>query len=340
MGAVVALQRATGLRSLLLIDVTDSHGLMYIPLLTQVTDLYMAGVEGIASLVVGDPPKSPLLQMEGLRSLSLMPGWHLCNNWEVDEAGLGPVLPPKLTALEVFVPSTQQPGMFWRHIAVCTDLVTLEVLAGSRLAADNPSIMLQVLAGHLKGLTQLLLGEGYHVADDHSVNQLPEVLGLLASTEEAQQQEEEQGWDWQQPPELLLGPEAISIGCVHNNVVIPPPNMGGLSALQSLQLQDGLGNGWWLVCSAPHHWVALASCRQLRELVGLHASQPPPGDVKFPGVTSLFLGARTGAGGAVEVLRAFPAVRDLELLLVPPTAEEVSHLPGQLPTFCAAVCHA
>lgn len=327
MGAVVALQHATGLRSLDLDNLRDSRGLMYIALLTQLTSLSLAP-GGVASLSVNNHPDPPLFRMTGLRRLTIWAGFHLCLDEDVDEDDLPLLLPPNLTQLKVIVPRTQRHGGFWRHIAACTGLVELEVLVDDCIREGHPSIMLQQLAGSLKGLRKLVLGGGADPGPRHAhVNYLPGVLGLLADTEAAQQQEEEQGWDWEEAPTtLLLG---LGLGlfftdlCPFSNVVLPPPNMGGFTALEELCVERGTSSGWWLLCSAPHHWHALAACTALRRLEGLHAVQPPPAGVKFPGVTRLVAVTSTHPGDIAGVLRAFPALKQLELVLTPPPADEV-----------------
>lgn len=98
------------------------------------------------------------------------------------------------------------------------------------------------------------------------------------------------------------------------HMMLPPPNMQGFSSLEVLQLPGSIRSSWWMVCSEPDHWEALAGCRALRQLEGLHACRPPPAGVEFPGVTRLEV--TVAPGDAVQVLAAFPALRQLKLTSV------------------------
>jgi hypothetical protein len=94
-----------------------------------------------------------------------------------------------------------------------------------------------------------------------------------------------------------------------------PPGLPSFSSLKVLQLPNMGSEPWGLLCGAPHHWEALAGCTALQRLEGLHASQPPPEGVKFPGVTRLE--AAVGrAGDTLRVLGPFPALRQLKLDVV------------------------
>jgi hypothetical protein len=303
MGAVVPLQEATGLRSLTIEHLPDSYSLGYLPLLTQLTELRMGSCDRIrASLVVGANLKAPLADMTGLRALSLgvSDGWafQLCHDNSVDQADLPLVLPPHLTRLEMLVTDCE-PGAFWRHIAACSQLVDLTVnLDIASVPEDHPSWMMCCLAGSLPHLQHFTVM--WHGSEGSEVTQ--GVLGLLADTEEAQQQQEEQGWDWEDVTAPGLGWASV-----------PPPNMGGLTALRTLHFPLSQPCG----CCSPHHWHALAGCRSLQQLYGLDAWAVPPAGVKFPGVTDLKMLVSTPLGDTVAVLGAFPALQKLWVVLHP-----------------------
>jgi hypothetical protein len=321
MGAVAPLQQATGLRSLTIPDLADGYSLVYLRLLTQLTELQLApwGGDGDGEpdvgLVVGRPPRAPLADMTHLRALSLLDGipFTLCKNSSVDEAFLPLVLPPTLTRLEVLVPVCE-PGAFWRHIAACSQLVSLTVTTHyAEAAADHPSWMLCRLAGRLPHLQHLSL----HGSGSREEPILPEALGLLAGTEAGQQQQWEQGWDWRD-----LAAPGLGDGARYNNVVVPPPNMGAFTALRTLEFANTWG--YSLRCCGPHHWRTLARCRGLQQLHGLEAWAVPPAGVKFPGVTDLKLVIRGPALFAMPaVLGAFPAMEDLLLRVELPSRPEV-----------------
>jgi hypothetical protein len=118
-------------------------------------------------------------------------------------------------------------------------------------------------------------------------------------------------------------PTAISgipAGYASQFLMPPPPKLGAFSSLQVLQLPNSNPymapghDGWWLVCSAPHHWRTLAACTALRELEGLHAAQLPPEGLKFPGVTRLV--TAVAAGDVLLLLGAFPALEEVKLEVV------------------------
>jgi hypothetical protein len=110
------------------------------------------------------------------------------------------------------------------------------------------------------------------------------------------------------PPTAIPGMPA---GFAATYLMVPPPGMGSFTRLEVLQLPYHGEESWGLVCSAPHHWTALAGCTALQQLEGLHASQPPPEGVKFPGVTRLE--AAVAPGDVLGVLVAFPALKQLKL---------------------------
>jgi hypothetical protein len=114
--------------------------------------------------------------------------------------------------------------------------------------------------------------------------------------------------------------------------MVPPPNMGALSNLQHISTSRwGDEHQWWLVVSSEHTWRALAGCSSLRSLAELHASVPPPAGVTFPHLTRLEVTTSTSPGDTVTLLGAFPALKQLQLTVVPRSdaADEVGcSLPG------------
>jgi hypothetical protein len=304
--------QATGLRSLTLDNVVGNDSLLALQLLTQLTGLTLSAFSaGGPCLAVGDPPVAPLAGMTRLRELCLynngFPMW-LWNDEGEGEADLPLVLPPHLTLLEALLPRCS-PGMFWRHVTACRQLVRLTLHAEPICdAADHPSWVLHQLASSLVGL-QYLEVRGF-VSNSPAI--LPEVLGLLADTEAGQQQQQ-QGWDWADMAAPGLEDETRS-----SNVVVPPPNMGALTALRTLQID----HGYQFRCCSPHHWHALAGCCGLRQLHLIQAWVAPPAGVKFTGVTDLKLMIDAPALSATAaVLGAFPALQQLLLKLDLPCPE-------------------
>jgi hypothetical protein len=318
LGAVVPLQQATGLRSLTIEGMADSYSLQYLPLLTQLTELCIRRLpEAKVGLVVGT--KAPLADMRHLRMMSLGVGdrfpFQLCQDNDIDQASLPLVLPPHLTQLEVCVPQCE-PGMFWRHIAACRQLLNLTVHHEFVVAAaDHTSWMLYCLADGLPHLQHLTI-----VGDGHAAEEiLQEVLDLLAGTQEAQQQQEEQGWDWED-----LAAPGLGTTRAFEWVVVPPPNMGRLTSLQTLHFTFCSR----LRCCGPHHWHALAGCRSLQQLHWAEAWAVPPAGVKLPGVTDLQIGVFPSSD-TLAVLGAFPALQQLELELHQVSPQQVKYNAGQ-----------
>jgi hypothetical protein len=335
LGALVPLQKATGMTSLFLHNVVDDYSLMYVPQLTQLTFLHLepASIDS-ASLVFGPLLQAPLAAMTSLQTLQMEAGFGLCHRAGVAEEDLPLALPPNITYLEAAVPRCG-PGMFWRHVAACTNLVSLDLnIQGGCFendAAGHPSWMLYHVASSLVHLEELYIdGDSYRQPAFYT--HLPEVLELLAGTQAAQQQQEEQGWDWRQLPVPPLAQEPAD----YNTVVVPPPNMGRLTALQGVRVHycwpldnTPYSSGWWLQCGGPHHWHALAGCSALKDVEGLHVSQPPPAGVKLPCVTKLQALLSTSPAATMDVLAAFPALQDLNLQLALRDEVEVSLLGAQ-----------
>jgi hypothetical protein len=315
---VVPLQQATGLRSLTIDHLLDSYSLQYLRALTQLTELRLTpSRRDSVFLALSNPPRAPLADMTHLKALCL--GTEVCDDhltlgtelrfglsWEedVNEADLPPVLPPHVTRLEIACQPWCLPGMFWRHIAACTGLVSLRMhIQFHTTALQHPSWMLHQLAGSLGCLEDLYLAGDHARFVAKEPPHLPEALGLLAATEAGQQQQEEQGWDWEDLAAPGLGATAR-----YNFVVVPPPNMNSFAALHTLKVES-----WWLRCCGPHHWYALAGCRGLQQLQWLDAWAVPPAGVKFPGVTNLKLLMSSPTHGVSAVLGAFPALQQLQL---------------------------
>lgn len=255
MGAVVPLQRATRLTSLNISNLGDSYSLMYLPLLTQLRELALKPCDdsGDFFLAINNPPRAPLAAMTDLLSLKVFKGFGLSQR-EVDEEDLPLLLPPNLERLHVEFWS-DTPSGFWRHIAGCTALVRLHLESSPRgqyEVTKHPSWLLHTLARRLGRLQHLHL-QGSPQWDDPSPDDLQQVLALLASTAAAQQQQEQHGWDWQQVSVPVLGPGDLHQHTCDHHMLLPPPNMGGLSALQTLQASGvGLGEnvlrlGLWLM---------------------------------------------------------------------------------------------
>jgi hypothetical protein len=216
----------------------DSYSLMYLPLLTQLRELALTPCDdgGDFYIALGNPPRAPLAAMTGLVSLKLTSAFGLAHDKHVDEAELPLLLPPNLEQLHVeFWHDT--PSDFWRHIAGCSNLISIHLQTSpcdEYCATDHPSWMLYTIAGSLGRLQHLHL-QGSPCWEE-SPGDLHELLSELAETEAAQQQEEQHGWDWMEDPVSVLGPGDLSQQArpCDNYIMLPPPNMGGLSALQSL----------------------------------------------------------------------------------------------------------
>jgi len=187
---------------------------------------------------------------------------------------------------------------------------------------------MHALSGQLSQLKKLYV-DGDEVATEWGYEQLEVVMALLAPAgdgngsdqDEAGHDDEEE--DLHDLPQLPLG-EDQGYTEVDGYVAVPPPNMGGLPALQHLEFEE-----WWLVLSTQRHWRALAACRHLQTLPELHVSVPPPAGVTFPGVTRLEVTTSTSPGDTLALLGAFPALRELELTVAPTgAAAEVGVMPA------------
>jgi hypothetical protein len=304
-GAILALRAAPALRRLN-VSLAVPHSLAFLPVLTQLTELVVEGVEGVDDVPLtldiqsGD---APLAAMSNLVSLFL------------GGADLQPapscVLPPNLTQLGMWGVELGKAG--WaQHVAGCRNLQVLNITTNTADITTHPTLVMQALAGQLPRLRSLCV-QGEDQGVDWGVEQLEEVIDALRPDNDSDDSDGEEEW-WPNPP---LGQEQ------GYKVAVPPPNMGGLSALQTLRLA-----GWWLVVSSERYWRHLAGCSSLKSLSDLHAAVPPPAGVTFPGVTRLEVTASTSPGDTLALLAAFPTLQVLDLNVVlsaaPDNASKVS----------------
>jgi hypothetical protein len=174
-------------------------------------------------------------------------------------------------------------------------------------------MLLQSIAGQLTALQRLRIerdfaGSMVEVEDSRDI--LAEVMfemQMIADPEE----DEEIVLNWVPVPPLS-GHQLYEEAAAYTYVIVPPPNMGALTSLQQLDLQD-----WWLVVSSERTWRALAGCSSLRSLKELHASVAPPAGVTFPHLTRLEVTTSTSPGDTVTLLGAFPALHNLQLTVAP-----------------------
>jgi hypothetical protein len=303
--ALLALRHAPALRRLQL-DLPDQFSLLYVAALTQLTHLELRSWS--FSLVVPFAFHSrPLASMPHLLSLELQ-------GMVVNE-DLPCALAPNLTHLRMHdCWRNGDDGDWWEHVAGCQHLRTLIVegeLAG--LITLHPTMLLQSIAGQLTALQRLRIerdfaGSMVEVEDSRDI--LAEVMfemQMIADPEE----DEEIVLNWVPVPPLS-GHQLYEEAAAYTYVIVPPPNMGALTSLQQLDLQD-----WWLVVSSERTWRALAGCSSLRSLKELHASVAPPAGVTFPHLTRLEVTTSTSPGDTVTLLGAFPALHNLQLTVAP-----------------------
>jgi hypothetical protein len=295
---LLALCHAPRLQQLAL-DLPDHVSLCYLPALTQLTHLELRrSLRGKTLEVAGALQSRPLARMTNLVSLTL-------KGFPVGEQ-LPSVLPPALTRLEL-QDFPARASNSWRramfHVACCQQLEEL-VLEGdhSRDPHQHPTLALQAIADDLFGLRQLHIprSAGCRV-EDHSGAMLPVMLSAAGLDAE------QVGDDWTPMPPLIGFPGYQDVDAY---AVVPPPNMGALTSLQHLTLTN-----WWLVVGSEATWRALGGCSSLRSLAELHASVPPPAGVTFPHLTSLKVTTSTSPGDTVTLLGAFPALREVELMV-------------------------
>jgi hypothetical protein len=290
-------------------NIVHTADLPHLQQLTQVTALYMHAGGGMgAPIVPKNPPSAPLAALRHLKRLVLPWGWVLTGNTgddDLNDYNCPLALPPNLTYLSV-VSLECAPGSLWRHIGACTALEELEVTNKGEGAHSHPSWGLHELAGSLAHLKKLEILDWDVECKGNPVHRLAHLLRLLYLPDEDVEPEElDAALALAVPPVPVEGFDAA---VAPHHMMLPPPNMAGFSSLEVLQLPNG---AWWLMCCQPHHWQALAGCSALRELHGLHAAQPPPAGVKFPGVTRLEV--TVAPGDAVRVLGAFPVLQKLKM---------------------------
>jgi hypothetical protein len=258
--------------------------------------------------LVAGTSNRPLAAMRHLVDLQL-------RNINLSRASGPCVLPPNLTRLELQLVCWVGAEGWSRHVAACRQLQELYLVTNEDDLHTHPTLVMQALSGQLSQLKKLYV-DGDEVATEWGYEQLEEVMALLAPAgdgngsdqDEAGHDDEEE--DLHDLPQLPLG-EDQGYTEVDGYVAVPPPNMGGLPALQHLEFEE-----WWLVLSTQRHWRALAACRHLQTLPELHVSVPPPAGVTFPGVTRLEVTTSTSPGDTLALLGAFPALKELELDVV------------------------
>jgi hypothetical protein len=145
--------------------------------------------------------------------------------------------------------------------------------------------------------------------EEDSLDILADVLDEML---QADNMDEEPGENWMPVPPLIGFTSPDNTLYTSSYVIVPPPNMGELTSLQQLYL-----NNWWLVVSSERYWRALAGCSSLRSLKELHASVAPPAGVTFAHLTWLNVTTSTSPGDTVILLGAFPALEVLWLTVAP-----------------------
>jgi hypothetical protein len=333
--AFAGLKGAANLKQLTLFQIADTSDLPHLEQLSQVTYLYLGTQPGTSMpLVLDDPPSAPLAALGNLKELQLPWGWCLTGedaHTTFNDYNCPLAFPPNLTSLQaVWVECSA--GALWRHIAACTALEELELSEDGDGARSHPSWALRELAGGLGRLRKLVIKHDGIEGARNPVRRLRQLVHLLYLPQEENVAPGalEAALALALPPMPVAGLQAADAA---NHMMLPPPNMEKFSSLEVLQLPGGTHGGWWLMASAPHHWQALAGCKALRQLEGLHASLPPPAEVKFPGVTRLEV--TVAPGDALRVLGAFPALRELKITSV--VAGDQQQVRGQLGTcdFCS-----
>jgi hypothetical protein len=236
-------------------------------------------------------------------------GWALTGKKaDLNDYNCPLALPSNLTYLSVEWLECSQ-GSLWRHVAPCTALQELELQLAVDAAHSHPSWGLHELAGSLGRLRKLVIKHEGMKGQGNALHCLADLLRLLyLPGEDAGPEELDAALALAVPPMLIPGSDMSE---APHHIMLPSPNMAQFSSLEVLQLPGKTHDSWWLICCAPHHWQALAGCRRLKQLEGLHASQPPPPGVKFPGVTRLAV--TVAPGDVFQVLGAFPALVELSI---------------------------
>jgi hypothetical protein len=298
----------------------ESTSLVYLPVLTQLTHLTLQTHVQQAmheSIIVprSELHRYPLADMVNLLSLKLDRLSAASRTTDVDDMPCA--LPPNLTRLEMrnaFCDESAEDGglAWWPHVRQCQHLRELDVVCPEGDSYAHPTLMIQAIAGHLTGLVQLCVRAEYlgSIAEKEDLEGVLDTMVEQAGVNQEQQVGPNRRAWWPAPP-LALARKWD--GYVHEAyVMVPPPNMGGLTSLQHLIIDE-----WWLVVSSERYWRALAGCSSLRSLKELHASVPPPAGVTFPHLTQLEVTTSTNPGDTVALLGAFPALRELKMRMVP-----------------------
>jgi hypothetical protein len=309
---LAALKRAAALRRLSLINVPDTFDLPHLKDLPQVTSLRLisSAYEGVP-LVMSHWSTTPLAALPNCRSLELGGAWKLGDD-DVDEWTCPLALPPNLTSLHISGMVTTE-GALWRHIAACSALEELELPAAEESPLTHPSWALKQLAGSLGRLKRLTIPhETLKYGDLRSrLKVLLRKLYMPDNVQDPDADQQEVAAALRLAVTATLPVTGMDLSAADQHIMPLPHNIAGFSSLEVLELPGGIRNGWWLMCSVPQHWEALAGCTALQKLQGLHTRQPPPAGVKFPNVTSLEV--VVAPGDAVGVLGAFPALQDLSI---------------------------
>jgi hypothetical protein len=195
-----------------------------------------------------------------------------------------------------------------QHVAGCRHLQELHVATNIVDITTHLTMVLRALAGTLTQLRTLWVTEE-DIEQFWGMQHLEMVIDMLLDAlpdADSDDSDGEEQW-WPRPP---LG-QAQGFDNPEGYMAVPPPNMGGLPALQQLRMR-----GWWLVVSSKRHWRHLAACSSLRHLSNLHTTVPPPAGVAFPGVTQLEVTTSTSLGDTLTLLAAFPALKELKLDVV------------------------
>jgi hypothetical protein len=301
-GPLLALRHAPALRRLELV-LHEPGSLMYVPVLTQLTQLSLTFYGG-DSLITAPDQHRLLAGMTNLISLGL-------DGADV-EVGAPCALPPNLTRLEVsFSPGGV--GNWPVHLAGCKQLRELQLGAPWGEVPVHPTLLLRGVAA--EQMTRLVKLEVRLTAFWDQEGDQQEVLAAVLA--EVEGEEAAEGDDFSQLPLVIAG----KVDGQGPYIWTAPPNMGALSGLQHIEVHD-----WWLVVTSEHHWRALGSCSSLKGLKGLHASVPPPAGLSVPKLQELWGTTSTSPGDTQALLGAFPALQTLHLTVVPsgPVPDQVS----------------
>jgi hypothetical protein len=317
---LAALKGAAALRQLSLVNVMDPGALQHLEQLTQVTALHLSDrrIKPEPISILGVECSAPLAALTSLRRLEMPFGRCLTDEAD-EEYGINDwncplALPPNLTSLHMWRMDCYA-GALWRHIAACSALEELRLPVAGPSPITHPTWALKELAGSLGRLKRLTIS-WEPLRKGCPTRRLGRLLGLLYMPEHLFDMGDHQAAAAALRLAVAAGMPATGMDLsVSDQHAMPlPPNMARCSSLEVLELPGVLHSSWWLICAMPQHWVDLAGCTALRQLQGLHASQPPPAGVSFPCVTRLEV--VVAPGDAVQVLAAFPALRELKITSV------------------------